>query len=37
MSDQKHQRGYRLPVEFAGIVLVALTGHLGGFLTGVNG
>jgi uncharacterized membrane protein len=29
--------GYRLPVEFLAIGLVALTGHLGGFLSGVNG
>jgi uncharacterized membrane protein len=29
--------GYRLAVEFLGVVLVALTGHLGGFLSGVNG
>jgi uncharacterized membrane protein len=28
---------YRLPVEILGIGLVALTGHLGGFLSGVNG
>ncbi len=28
---------YRLAVEFLGVALVALTGHLGGFLSGVNG
>jgi uncharacterized membrane protein len=28
---------YRLPVEALGVLLVALTGHLGGFLSGVNG
>jgi uncharacterized membrane protein len=28
---------YRLAAEFLGIGLVALTGHLGGFLSGVNG
>jgi uncharacterized membrane protein len=28
---------YRLAVEFLGVCLVALTGHLGGFLSGVNG
>jgi uncharacterized membrane protein len=28
---------YRLPIEFLGILMVALTGHLGGFLSGVNG
>jgi len=27
---------YRLPIEFLGILLVALTSHLGGFLSGVN-
>jgi len=30
-------QGYRLAVELLGIGLVALTGHLGGFLSGVNG
>jgi uncharacterized membrane protein len=29
--------GYRLLLEFVGVALVALTGHLGGFLSGVNG
>ena len=29
--------GYRLAVEFLGVGLVALTGHLGGFLSGING
>ena len=28
---------YRLAAEFLGVALVALTGHLGGFLSGVNG
>jgi uncharacterized membrane protein len=28
---------YRLAVEFLGVALVGLTGHLGGFLSGVNG
>jgi uncharacterized membrane protein len=28
---------YRLPMEAIGVVLVTLTGHLGGFLSGVNG
>ena len=28
---------YRLTVEFLGVAIVALTGHLGGFLSGVNG
>jgi uncharacterized membrane protein len=27
---------YRLAVEFLGVAIVALTGHLGGFLSGVN-
>jgi uncharacterized membrane protein len=29
--------GYRIPVEILAVGLVALTGHLGGFLSGVNG
>jgi uncharacterized membrane protein len=28
---------YRLAAEFLGVAMVALTGHLGGFLSGVNG
>ena len=28
---------YRLAIEFLGVGIVALTGHLGGFLSGVNG
>jgi uncharacterized membrane protein len=28
--------GYRLPMEAVGVALVTLTGHLGGFLSGVN-
>jgi hypothetical protein len=28
---------YRLPVEIAAASVVALTAHLGGFLSGVNG
>jgi uncharacterized membrane protein len=27
---------YRLPIEAVAVAIVALTGHLGGFLTGVN-
>ncbi len=27
---------YRVPLELLGVVLIALTGHLGGFLSGVN-
>ena len=29
--------GYRLPIEAVAAALVAVTGHLGGFLSGVNG
>ena len=29
--------GYRLPIEAVTVALVTLTGHLGGFLSGVNG
>lgn len=29
--------GYRLPLEVVAVAIVALTGHLGGFLSGVNG
>jgi uncharacterized membrane protein len=28
---------YRLPIEALAVLIVGLTGHLGGFLTGVNG
>lgn len=28
---------YRLPIEALAVLLVGLTGHLGGFLSGVNG
>jgi hypothetical protein len=28
--------GYRLPIEFLAAALIALTAHLGGFLSGVN-
>lgn len=28
--------GYRIPVELLGVAVVALTAHLGGFLSGVN-
>jgi len=28
---------YRLALELAGVALISLTGHLGGFLSGVNG
>ena len=29
--------GYRLPIEAMAVLFVAVTGHLGGFLSGVNG
>ena len=29
--------GYRLPIEAVAVAVVTLTGHLGGFLSGVNG
>jgi len=28
---------YRLAIEFAGLAIIALTAHLGGFISGVNG
>jgi uncharacterized membrane protein len=28
---------YQLPIEAVAVLLIALTGHLGGFLSGVNG
>ena len=28
---------YRLPIEFVAAVVIAVTAHLGGFLSGVNG
>jgi uncharacterized membrane protein len=28
---------YRFPIELIGVLVVGLTGHLGGFLSGVNG
>ena len=39
-SRRNHEEvlpGYRLPIEAVGVAIVALTGHLGGFLSGVNG
>jgi len=29
--------GYRIPIELLGVLTLALTGHLGGVLSGVNG
>jgi uncharacterized membrane protein len=38
---RRHAEGslprYRLPIEAIAVLLVGLTGHLGGFLSGVNG
>jgi uncharacterized membrane protein len=31
-----HLPAYRLPVEVLAVAIIALTGHLGGFLSGVN-
>jgi uncharacterized membrane protein len=36
-KQQEALPGYRLPIEAVAVVIVALTGHLGGFLSGVNG
>jgi uncharacterized membrane protein len=36
-KPQSAWRAGRLAVEFAAVVLIALTGHVGGFLSGVNG
>jgi uncharacterized membrane protein len=39
-APRKHEEvlpGYRLPIEAVAVVIVGLTGHLGGFLSGVNG
>ena len=39
-ARRKPERGlspYRLPLELLTVVLVALAGHIGGFLSGVNG
>ena len=35
-SGSPHLPGYRLPIELLGVVLIGLTAHLGGFLSGVN-
>jgi len=41
MRSQRKQGGvlpgYRLPIELLAVAMVAVTGHLGGFLSGVNG
>jgi uncharacterized membrane protein len=36
-SDQESLPKYRLVIEAVAVVIVVLTGHLGGFLSGVNG
>ncbi len=39
LRSQREQRalpGYRLPIEAVAVLAVAFTGHLGGFLSGVN-
>ena len=36
-KQQEVLPGYRLPIEAVAVVIVALTGRLGGFLSGVNG
>jgi uncharacterized membrane protein len=36
-KQQEVLPGYRLPIEAVAAFIVALTGHLGGFLSGVNG
>jgi len=35
--SQESLPNYRLPIEAVAVLLVGLTGHLGGFLSGVNG
>jgi uncharacterized membrane protein len=36
-KEEEGLPGYRLPIEAVAVVIVALTGHLGGFLSGVHG
>lgn len=36
-TEEEVLPGYRLPVEAVAAAVVVLTGHLGGFLSGVNG
>lgn len=36
-SPQRRPPLYRFPIELLGVAVVALTAHLGGFLSGVNG
>jgi uncharacterized membrane protein len=40
LRARRHQTelpGLRIPLESLGVAVIALTGHLGGFLSGVNG
>jgi uncharacterized membrane protein len=36
-TNQRSQPFYRLPVELLGVAMIAITAHLGGYLSGVNG
>ncbi len=36
-SGESRLPAYRLPLEGLGVLLLGVTGHLGGFLSGVNG
>jgi uncharacterized membrane protein len=36
-KPQRSLSAYRLPIELVTVMLVALTGHIGAFLSGVNG
>jgi len=36
-KPEQHSPRHRLPIEALAVALIALTGHLGGFLSGVNG
>jgi uncharacterized membrane protein len=36
-SPERSLPNYRLPIEALAVLIVGLTGHLGGFLSGVNG
>jgi len=35
-GSERELSSYRLPIEACAVGIVALTGHLGGFLSGVN-
>jgi len=36
-TENRAPAAYRWPIQIVGVLLVSLTGHLGGFLSGVNG